>query len=274
MWCSFKINNNLSQTLSEGKGLKKPFAFLLYFLMLTIFSKAQSYSDPTKTNRFYEFVIECPMYKCNINGQVLDSSILVAPPHSKFTLIDMKQDICVIRFTLFQNTKNNKSSNFDSEDFTNYTYFLITKAQLDFKANAITKSNVDLVVGNVLTPLKLRFKPFDFTKDISIGTTFGVKYAIGEKKNTAVDALIGIGISTLTIDSVSSRGKTLSNVDLLAFTPSIGLVIEFGNAQIGFFAGFDFISNANQTKYEWIYKNKPWVSFGLGYSIFSFNIKK
>jgi hypothetical protein len=95
-----------------------------------------------------------------------------------------------------------------------------------------------------------------------------------KKQNAAVDGLLGIGVSSLTVDSTSSKGKTQQPVDLLAFSTSLGIVVEFGNAQVGAFLGFDFISNKNQNEYNWIYRNKPWISFGLGYSIFSFNIKK
>lgn len=233
-------------------------------------SRAQTTAIPM----LYEFIIECPLRKCDIIGNPLDSTIYVAPPKSKFTLIELKQDICIIRFTLLNSSKKINQSNLPVADFSNYTYFYITKAQLDFKARAITRSNLDLVVGNVITPVKLRFSPFDFTKDITLGSTFGVKYSFAKKQNAAVDGLLGIGVSSLTIDSTSSKGKTQQPVDLLAFSTSLGIVIEFGNAQVGAFLGFDFISNKNQNEYNWIYRNKPWVSFGLGYSIFSFNIKK
>jgi hypothetical protein len=245
---------------------------ILFGLICFVFqwSSAQTTAIPM----LYEFVIECPLRKCDIIGNTLDSTIYVAPPKSKFTLIELKQDICIIRFTLLNASKKINQSNLPIEDFSTYTYFYITKAQLDFKARAITRSNLDLVVGNVITPVKLRFAPFDFTKDITLGSTFGVKYSFAKKQNAAVDGLLGIGVSSLTIDSTSSRGKTQQPVDLLAFSTSIGLVIEFGNAQVGAFLGFDFISNKNQNEYHWIYRNKPWISFGLGYSIFSFNIKK
>ena len=233
-------------------------------------SRAQTSAIPI----LYEFVIECPLRKCDIIGNTLDSTIYVAPPKSKFTLIELKQDICIIRFTLLNASKKINQSNLPVEDFSTYTYFYITKAQLDFKARPITRSNLDLVVGNVITPVKLRFAPFDFTKDITLGSTFGVKYSFAKKQNAAVDGLLGIGVSSLTIDSTSSQGKTQQPVDLLAFSTSLGIVVEFGNAQVGAFLGFDFISNKNQNEYHWIYRNKPWVSFGLGYSIFSFNIKK
>lgn len=249
----------------------------LLFIFFTIFgvfannkSSAQSINDKI---RLYEFLVECPIYKCNIIGKIIDTTLLVAPPKSKFMLVDVKQDLCVIRFTFLNKKKPNNKLN-SIEDYTTYTYYSITKAQLDFKAYLVKKSDFDLVVGTIMTPIKLRFGPFDFSKDISVGSTFGVKYTLNQDKQAALDFLIGVGISSVTVDSFSTRGKTQKSQELLAFTPSFGVVIEMGNAQVGIFTGFDFISNANEIKYGWIYQAKPWVSFGIGYSMFSFNLKK
>lgn len=223
--------------------------------------------------RLYEFLIECPMQKCNIMGEVSDSTVYVAPSKSKFTLVDMKYGQCIISFTLLNNAQRNSFKSVMAEDISSYTYFTISQSQLDFKAKAITRSDISLIVGSIFTPIKLRFEPFDFTKDISVGTTFGIKYALGHRRDTAIDGLVGIGLSTLTIDSITSQGTILYPADLLAFTISYGLVVEFGNAQVGVFSGFDFLSYRDQAKYMWIYRNKPWLSFGVGFSIFSFNVK-
>lgn len=245
-----------------------------FFNIVLVWAISWVSAQPAPIPTLYEFVIECPLRKCDIAGRVVDTTIYIAPPKAKFTLIEMIKDQCVIRFAIFNTSSRNSNKEIMAEDFTTYTYYTITKAQLDFKARPITRSNLDLVVGNVLTPVKLRFGPFDFTKDITLGSTFGLKYTLGKRQSAAVAGLLGIGVSTLSIDSLSSRGKTTRAVELLAFTASLGVVLEFGNAQVGVFSGLDFISNANQARYDWIYRNKPWVSFGLGYSIFSFNIKK
>ncbi|MBP6516888.1 MAG: hypothetical protein KA242_07535, partial [Chitinophagales bacterium] len=112
------------------------------------YSRAQTTAIPM----LYEFIIECPLRKCDIIGNPLDSTIYVAPPKSKFTLIELKQELCIIRFTLLNSTKKININALPVEDFSTYTYFYITKAQLDFKARPITRSNLDLVVGNVITP--------------------------------------------------------------------------------------------------------------------------
>ncbi len=246
----------------------------LVILLLLFFTKNCFGQSANDKNRLYEFLVECPIYKCNIIGKIIDTTLLIAPPKSKFMLVDMKQDQCIIRFTVLNKSKYHNSKSVTTEDYTTYSYYSITKAQLDFKANTVKKSDIDLVVGTVITPIKLRNTPFDFSKDIAIGTTFGVKYTLNQDKQAAVDGLIGIGISSVSVDSFTTHGRTLKNIDLMAFTSSIGVVLELGNAQVGLFLGFDFISNENQIKYDWLYQAKPWVSLGIGFSMFSFNLKK
>jgi len=52
---------------------------------------------------------------------------------------------------------------------------------------------------------------------------------LNQDKQGALDFLIGVGISSVTIDSFSSRGKNMKNQNLLGFTPSFGVIIELGN---------------------------------------------
>ena len=89
---------------------KKLLPVILGLLLLNNLTKAQMISSDK--NRYYEFLVECPIYKCNITGKIIDTALLVAPPNSKFILVDMKQDQCIIRFTMFSNNKktNNKKS--------------------------------------------------------------------------------------------------------------------------------------------------------------------
>jgi hypothetical protein len=254
----------------NGIVLKKTF-FVMCILLFVKTALSQSNLDKM---RLYEFMVECPIYKCDILGKVIDTTLLIAPPKSKFMLVDMNATTCIIRFTFLNNNKKIGGQSAAFEDYTSYSYYTITKSQLDFKAILVKKSDLDLVVGTVFTPIKVRFAPFDFSKDISVGSTFGVKYTFNQDKQAAVDGLIGFGVSSVTVDSASTKGRARASQEIFAFTPSIGAVLELGNAQVGLFIGLDFVSNVNQIKYEWIYQGKPWISFGIGYSMFSFNLKK
>lgn len=76
-----------------------------------------------------------------------------------------------------------------------------------------------MVVGTIITPIKLRFCLFDFSKDISEGSTFGDKYTLNQDKQVALDFLIGVGVSSVTVDSFSTKRKTQKAQEILAFTP-------------------------------------------------------
>ncbi len=75
----------------------------------------------------------------------------------------------------------------------------------------------------------------------------------------------------MTLDSFSTNGKVRNRQETLAFTPSLGVMLEFGNAQVGVFTDIDMLSGSNPIFDSYIYRNKPWISVGLGYSIFTAN---
>ena len=84
--------------------------------------------------RKYEFILECPMYRCDVEGNKLDNERLTAQIGSKFLLIEMKKDTCIIRFILPSKKHRGKKMNFEDDDIEYYKYFRITKAQLDYKS--------------------------------------------------------------------------------------------------------------------------------------------
>ncbi|MBS1685243.1 MAG: hypothetical protein JSS76_10825 [Bacteroidetes bacterium] len=224
---------------------------------------------------YFEFTVECPVKSCDITGTLKDTLYLIAPVHSKFVLIDMTADKCVIRFDIFSKSKYlRKALNYESEDYMAYKYFLITKAQLDFKTRQIFKKSIAFSMGTAVIPIKFRTGPFDFTKDVTIGTTFGAKILLNSYKNISFDVLAGLGVSSNTLDSLNTSGKVMQPTDIFAFSPTAGVMLEIGSAQIGMFAGYDFPSQYVTDVYNWRYANKPWFSVALGYSIFTTGIKK
>lgn len=229
--------------------------------------------NPDQTSRIlykkYEFILECPMYRCDLEGNKLDNERLTAQIGSKFLLIEMKKDTCIIRFLLNSKKNKKKRLDFSDDDIEYYKYFRITKAQLDYKSIPSNTQRYAFTLGSVITPLKLRFAPFDFSKDFTIGSTFGVKYTKSDFAPVSFSGLIGLGVSSVSLDSFSTSGKTRTRQETLAFTPSIGVMLEFGNAQVGIFTGIDMLSSTNALFESYIYKNKPWISIGLGYSIFT-----
>jgi len=226
-------------------------------------------ATPQSMYRKYEFILECPMYRCDVEGTKLDNERITAQIGSKFLLIEVKKDTCIIRFLI--NTKRNKKKrlDFSGDDIEYYKYFRITKAQLDYKSIPSNTQKYAFTLGTVITPIKLRFSPFDFSKDFTVGSTFGIKYTKSDFAPVSFSALLGIGVSSITLDSFYTAGRIRSKQETLAFSPSLGLMLEFGNAQVGLFTGIDMLSGNNPNTEAFIYRNEPWISVGLGYSIFT-----
>jgi len=254
--------------------LKKGKWIFLYFMMIghgnASFSQTSS-ANSSFVYKKYEFILECPMYSCDIEGVKLSNERLKAQIGSKFLLIDIRRDTCIIRFLINSKRNKKKRLNFSDDDIDNYKYFKITKAQLDFKAIPANTQTYSFTLGSVITPLKLRLTPFDFSKDFTIGSTFGVKYQKSDLAPVSFSALLGLGVTSVSLDSFSTSGAIRNRQETLAFSPSLGVMLEFGNAQIGVFTGVDMLSSSNILFDRYIYKNQPWVSLGLGYSIFNAN---
>ena len=226
-------------------------------------------AQSTEKYKQYKFKLECPMFRCDINGKIIDSTQQIAEINSKFLLIYSERDECIIRFLV--NTKRNakRNLNLTGHDKTTFRYYLIKQAQLDFKAEPADFKQWNLTVGNVVTPIKLRFNPFVFNKDFTIGPTFGTKYKPNQYSLGSINMVLGIGISSVTLDSLSTSGFINKTQEYLAFTPSVGIMLEVRNSQFGIFSGFDLLSSASDVSKYYIYKKSPWISIGFGYAIFS-----
>jgi hypothetical protein len=154
-------------------------------------------------------------------------------------------------------------------------YFKIMKTDLDSNCRMIFQTgrkSITFTVGLVTMPLKLRLgNNFDFQGNLSLGTTAGAKMRISKYNPNYIDFLLGLSISTVSLDSFSTNGKVAGQplTNIAAFSPSLGVVFEFGKSQFGVFYGWDLLSTSTQSKYNWIYNGKPWISVGFGFSIFS-----
>lgn len=140
-------------------------------------------------------------------------------------------------------------------------------------------SGTSITGGVALLPLKFRPKVkvngekfgFDFSKDIQLGLSGGLKQRISHYNPYFINALFNIGISSVTMDKFNTMNTLDNNIDIAALTFSYGLVLDFTRIQLGIFAGRDFVSDRNRN--NWIYHGKTWFSVGFGYSIFSVSTK-
>ena len=264
--------------------------WLLAFAIL--FSTGYAKSQNNEKSRIYEIRSSVPVVACDAIGNKLNNnnSFSVPPYRSKFALVRIKNDSVVVRFLTWSNNDSLRRS------FNNYIvsyrglagndssvtinkFFLMTRNDLDsncIKVFSTGLKNAVFTLGLVTMPMKLRLgKNFDFQGNLSLGTTAGVKMKISKYNTNYLNVLFGASISTVSLDSFSTSGKISGQplTNIAVFSPSLGLVFEFGNAQAGIFYGWDFLNKSTQSKFDWIYNKKPWISIGFGFSIFTVDSK-
>lgn len=149
----------------------------------------------------------------------------------------------------------------------------------DFEENAVPYYNAgfkkgacDWSSGIAVLPIKVRKNPdFTFSKDFTLGISAGGKMRISHLNPTFVNFLFNVGISSVTLDGPSTLNKVTTPSERSAYTTAIGLVFENHSFQFGLFYGKDRLSKNDFENSNWIYNNKPWLSIGIGYQLFSSN---
>ncbi len=139
-------------------------------------------------------------------------------------------------------------------------------------------SGSSITAGILLLPYKIRpqitiddevIANFDFSKDISLGLSAGIKHRVTHHRPYFINFLLNIGIGNITQTNFNTKGEIEITREVPALTIATGLVFDLKEVQIGAFIGWDRIS-ANQRK-NWMYQGRHWYSIGLGYSLFSVN---
>jgi hypothetical protein len=259
---------------------KQMLVVLLFFLLNrgyaqtgTAASSALSY-----TSASFEFIRECQMYRCELSGQKSDSIPVVAPAGARFVIVELRPDAAIIRLVILQRRRLFKHgfTATTREDVLQYRYFLISRAQLDFKARPILASRVSFSIGNMVNTAKFRGRPFELSKEISLGPSAGLRFPLrASGGNDYFVFSLTFGFSTITLDSFVTQGAlgSAAREEVFAFSPGLGLVYAFGSAQLGLFTGFDILPGRSAAAREWIYQKQPWLAIGIGFSIYSTTIK-
>jgi len=124
-------------------------------------------------------------------------------------------------------------------------------------------------------PAKIRFgnggkgsdpRYFRFEGNLNLGLSGGWKYSFGEDKQYSINALLGFTISSVDVDSLTTKGKVNSITSAASFSPHFGFVFDVKSFQFGLYTGVDFLYG-EPNKY-WVYRNQPWLGIGFGYSLF------
>ncbi|WP_335975147.1 hypothetical protein [Gaetbulibacter jejuensis] len=174
----------------------------------------------------------------------------------------------------------NKQLEQDEPDF--YEFTLKNNEQIWVPFTEFTLTSLTL-------PLKYRFKSEkrnvkeEFTTGINLNFLLGVSYGnsefthrkkVGNKTNTwkiTFGVLLGTGTVTLNKGNTSAAGVNAFDDDVTEtkglLTTGLGTTYSFNKINIGVFYGWDNSIGNNATL--WNYNGKPWLGFGVGYSLFN-----
>lgn len=274
-------------------------------LFLSILSHFKTFSQDqeetfSKSDVLYDVHLPLLVIKClDAKGKLPNDTILVnIPKDRRFYVVEyLETGDALIQFwcdnydkpTLFDsivvwaneenrllrisNTYLIKRSDLNNRTRRRYSTSFITRSyNRPFSGTSIT--------GGV-TVMPFKFRPrvkmdnekggFEFSKDIQLGLTGGIKQRMNHYNPYYLNVLINVGISSVTMDSYNTLGKITNSTDIAALTFAYGVVLDFSKIQLGIFAGTDHVSDRNRN--DWIYQGKLWWSVGFGYSIFSVSTK-
>ena len=113
----------------------------------------------------------------------------------------------------------------------------------------------------------------DFAGPYNFGVALGYTFRRSKFNKWAVSVVSGYSIANVNIDTqavTSNKTELIATNGYSAFSLSIGGLITYDSKfQAGIFLGTDYISNLNYTHFGWKYQGQPWISIGLGLSIFA-----
>ncbi|WP_158800555.1 hypothetical protein [Pedobacter sp. L105] len=283
-------------------GLKKLVLIVLLLGINTAFSqtlpftKSLSYNSRTQNGKIFIFDQNETVTNSNAVGQEKGSAV-IAYKGSRFTIehIDSLNGDLTIKFLPFKlarqkNSPNtskytsaslknrltyNVKSNPENDSITsksvgnNIRYFTLSSHKANTSvsayADSITKWTVSL--GTLTNPFKLRPTKGQFTSNLNLGTAIFAQYKFSE--NWAGGGILGISLTSITLDSASTTGHVLTTSERPAITPSVSFLIAYKNINFTLGVGIDYINTTTDIEKSWIFNKKPWIGFGIGISLFN-----
>lgn len=147
-------------------------------------------------------------------------------------------------------------------------YFRISEAQLDRIATKI-KPIAEPMIGAMTFPFKFRMdkEGMFFTKDISLTGLGGIKFNCRKVKDLSVSIYTGIGLTSVALNPSNTDSTLTETTNRAGASIPIGILLQWKMLQVGVSTGFDLLSK--ESRDNWRFHGKPWLSFGIGISIFT-----
>jgi len=255
---------------------------LLLLICFAAFEKAQSQTNP-EIGKHFKFIKPTKVKECDDRAGNPKGNDIWIPVEYEFIVENITQNGVVISFLKWKNDPSAKANtkekiNSDANNEKNDTYRgsrnndakkLFVVPTVDFPATTTKLADrLSAVYGVSSTLIKLR--PGSSDRNIEIGNNFNVGPSGGfrfrGRKNFNHFFLASVLFGSVKFTTANTRNNISEETNEFSVTPSIGYVLDFGKAQVGFFTGIDIASGSAYK--SWIYKNRPWIGFNIGVSIF------
>lgn len=239
-----------------------------YFVFISLYFLCQLALGQDKPETYnYKLLQKTVVTECNFSGDNKSTTSLLAPDQAVISVINFTHKEGTEQYLIVQFWPWPVSNSYSK--LYNQKFFLMKKS--DFDINTIpyyatwTKPSV-FSVSTMTVPIKVRPSPYlDFQSNISVGAVFGVSYRISHKYPYYLNPVIGLALTSVPLDSASTKGLVRKSVDRPALSPLFGIVLDFNSTNIGFYSGIDLLSKKNRD--AWVYHGKPWIGFGIGISL-------
>lgn len=250
----------------------------LFSLILLFYICSNSYSQETihKYKGTYIFDAYEKVKECDVLGNNISATSTTILIGSLFTVVRVPdQKHLVIKFLDWSKKQQakvekynytiDKSTNTKTEKF-----FLLEKSVFDKSCSQYTpQQRWDITFGTLTTPFKFRHNPFLFTTNLNLGTS--VSFQKKFFTNWSWGVVAGLSLSSVALDSFSTKGAVMASTERPAVTPSIHAMIGYKNINLMVGFGWDIINKTSTLEKSWIYSGKRWIGIGVGVSLFNSN---
>ncbi|MFT3748651.1 MAG: hypothetical protein QM768_10055 [Agriterribacter sp.] len=274
--------------------MKKSFLFvtLLFFISIGV---AQNEIKRGTSGKTYIFNYDVSLPECDIVGQPRATPQII-PKGSKFYINHIRNDgyvIVILEYKLpsvttapnyteqldkrrrlnFISNPNQSIKTLNSEN-DNIRHFFLSNDEF-INSVAELKPRGEWNYGTLIQPFKFRSNPSFFTTDLSLGAVVGYQFLQVRQTKWNAGIYGGLSLTKVILDSLSTGGTVRTNTERPAFTPSINLLLGYGNVfSITAGIGWDIINKTSSIEKSWVYQGKSWIGLGIGIKLFTPNIDK
>lgn len=273
--------------------MKRQFLTLVsFFLSLVIYGQEQD-KDFERKN-YYELAGRANFYEVDNKYQILKDTIFYSANgfliNTDWDEVSIDNKIYIIlTYPKYKNGRQSSNERTTEQGFTeanpvrhpianiNGKILCIAKEEFDklekkplYSVSFKKLRNYQITAGQLTLPFKLRPKQgdtkFQMTTDVTVGAYGGIRKRISKYSPTYLTIPFVLGLSFINVNENTTTNTGTADLKsgiTPGWTWATGLIIQTNRLTLGFVLGRDYASGYAE---DWIYHDKTWYSFGIGYS--------